>query len=41
MARTTLDFYAGVIPGKDREAVDIIGAIMTSESTSDTKVANL
>ncbi len=41
MASTTLDVYAGVIPGKDREAADIMGAILTTESVPETKIVNL
>ncbi|NLG10732.1 MAG: site-specific integrase [Coriobacteriaceae bacterium] len=41
MASTTLDVYAGVIPSKDKEAADIMGAIMASKGARETKVVNL
>jgi hypothetical protein len=40
-AAFTLDLYAGVIPTKDREAADVIGAMMDAPIPPPAEVVNL
>jgi integrase len=41
LASTTLDLYAGVIPGNDRQAASIMGALLSDAGGLDSKVVNL
>jgi integrase len=41
LASTTLDLYSGVMPGKDKEAAEIVDAIMTAPAPESGKIVNL
>jgi integrase len=40
LASTTLDLYASVMPGKDRDAARFIGSILSGETQSESQAAN-
>jgi integrase len=40
LASTTLDLYAAIMPGKDREAAGFIGSILSKETQPITQAAS-